>query len=367
MFVRHCERQVNPSAAKVYDALLRNIERSTPRCYDPLQEVEIERTFLGPEYEKPKSIDLGMSDQITTREVTNMLDPDADITLLAPEPDEDDVLASTEANGHHTPRRSDETSSLAVRASKVEQHLRTLVCDPQGFVRLKEGQWQVPFHVISQRLIEAEIETIITHTFGTLPARVVRVLKYYGHQELRHVAVRAMVTEEQARQACTVLQQAGWIDVVELPRTARREVTKSLWLWSFDILRARQKCLSDCYFTMSRLSMRLQKERSEIERVIDKSERTDVQGNEDKFLSSAEKEALARFERQTDKITKQMIRMDEVVAIMRDFSAMEYPHKMWDHSWIHWQSPSPEEAEGKRPGAGEESGEDEEGEDTFLE
>ena len=365
MFVRHCERHTNHPTAKVYDALLRYLEDNNPRCYDTLPEDKVERSFFGPDYEDPKPADIGLSQPVTSREVTALLDPDVDVTQLAPEDEEEaEVAVSVEGS------EGEGGSSLAWKTRRVEQHLRTMVCDPQGFVRVAHGQWRVPFHSITQRIIEAEIETIITHTFGTLPARIVRILKYYGHQELRHLAVRAMVTEDQARQACTELQQAGWIDVVELPRTARREVTKSLWLWSFDVLKARSKCLADCYFAMSRLSLRLQRERQVIERVIDKSERTDVQGNEDKFLSHGEKEALAKFERQTDKITKQLIRMDEVVAIMRDFSAMEYPHKLWDHSWIHWHSPSPDAAEAKKPGEAEaedDSNDDDDEEEAFLE
>jgi hypothetical protein len=151
-----------------------------------------------------------------------------------------------------------------------------------------------------------------------------------------------MVTEDSARTACQLLQQAGWIEIIELPRTARREVTKSLWLWSYDVLKARQKCLADCYFSMSRLFIHLQKKRQDIEPAINKSERTDVQGNEDKFLSKEEKAALAKFARQTDLVTRQMIRMDELVAVMRDFSKMEYPHKIWDQGWIDWHSPSRE-------------------------
>lgn len=183
-----------------------------------------------------------------------------------------------------------------------------------------------------------------------------------------------MVTEDQARTACTLLQQAGWIDVVELPRTTRREVTKSLWLWSYDVLKARQKCLADCYFAMARLSIRLQRERQKIERAIDKSERTDVQGNEDRFLGQDEKAALGKFARQTDTVIRQLIRMDEVVAIMRDFSAMEYPHKLWDHGWVDWHSPSREATEekhavedGREAQAGEDEYNDDEEEEAFIE
>jgi hypothetical protein len=168
------------------------------------------------------------------------------------------------------------------------------------------------------------------------------MLKYYGHQDLRNLASKAMVTEDTARTACQLLQHAGWIEVVEVPRTARREVTKSMWLWSYNVLKARQKCLTDCYFTMSRLSMRLQREREIISPAINKSERSDVVGNEDKFLNKEEKGLLAKYARQTDLVTRQMVRIDELVAVMRDFSAMEYPHKIWDLGWVEWYSPSRE-------------------------
>ncbi|KIV99933.1 hypothetical protein, variant [Verruconis gallopava] len=342
-FIQYCERHIHPMTAKVYGALLRVLEGSTSRCFDPLEErPENEREFFGPVYEKPKKIDSGLSEAVTTQQIANMLEADLDLTAgLAPEPN-DDVEPSVEnanvVNGHAS-RHEDDDDPESARLRRIEQHLHVLVCDSRGLVRRKHREWFVPFHSTTQRIIESEIESCITHTLGTLPARMVRILKFYGHQELRHLASRAMVTEDQARTACQLLQQAGWIDVVELPRTARREVTKSLWLWCYDVLQARQKCLADCYFTMTRLSIRLQSERQKIESVITKSERSDVVGHEDKFLNNEEKVALAKFAKSTDLITRQMVRIDELVAVMRDFSAMEHPHKLWDLGWVDWQSP----------------------------
>jgi DNA-directed RNA polymerase III subunit RPC3 len=341
---------LNEETAKIYSALLRALEASIPRCHDPLELKEEERKFFEPDYQPPRRGDVGLSSSITTKEINKCLDTKIELDQLASEVEEDIALSieGAEDVGSHVPTRQDYgTSPMASRLQRIQQHLGALACDPHEYVLPLKGEWAVPFHSMTQRIIEAEIESIVTHTLGTLAARMIRILKYYGHQELRHLASRAMVTEDQARTACTSLQQAGWVEVMELPRTARREVTKSLWLWSYDVLKARQKCLSDCYFAMSRLSIRLRRKQEEIERVIDKSERTDVQGNEDKFLSQGEKQLLAKFGKQTDIIVRQLLRMDELVAIMRDFSAMDYPHRLWDRSWINWRSLSREAEKGK--------------------
>jgi DNA-directed RNA polymerase III subunit RPC3 len=375
---------VSPTTAKVYGALLRAIEGNTSRCYDVLERrPEVERDFFGPVYDKPKKKDIGLSEPITTREVANVLDPAIELDDgLAPEPD-DDVAPSIEgANGVNGHPENDDGGDIPTdsRLRKIEQHLHLLLCDPRGFVQITHREWRVPFHAITQRIIEGEIENIVTHTLGTLPTRMLRILKYFGHQELRALAAKAMVTEDQARTACQHLQSAGWIEVVELPRTARREVTKSMWLWSYDVLKARQRVLSDCYFTMARLSVRLSHDRQTIEQVINKAERSDVQGNEDKYLTDKEKEAIAKLDKTTHAVVRQMIRMDEIVALMRDFSTMEYPHKIWDMGWVEWHSPSREptddekktieeyEARGREDAdENEMSGEDDEGADGLLE
>jgi DNA-directed RNA polymerase III subunit RPC3 len=351
-FVRYCERHLSEPTAGVYSALLHILEDSISRCYDPLRPKQEERKFFEAEYQQPSPDDISLSQPISTREIANVLDAYVDLDQLASELEDDIALSIEGATAHAGTATSltieeDGTLPLALRLQKVQQHLGTLCCDPHGYVQTIKGEWSVPFHAVTQRIIENEIESMITQTLGTLAARMIRVLKYYGHQELKHLASRAMVTEDQARTACTSLQQAGWIEIVELPRTARREVTKSMWLWSYDVLKARQKCLADCYFAMSRLSVRLQHKRQDIQRVVDKSERTDVQGNEDKFLNQEEKEVLAKFRKQTDIVIRQLIRMDELVAIMRDFSPMEYPHKLWDPSWTDWCSSSRDGSDAK--------------------
>lgn len=359
IFTRHAERHINPTTAKVYNAVLRYLEGPIPRCRDPLREKHTEREFFKEDGQKPFAADIGLSQPVSIRDVADLLPRDIDLSALAPEKSADDIADSIEHNGtnghaHSYENSNGDSNAEAVHFQNIQAHLNILVSDPQSFLVLKHGQYHVPFHQLTQRILEMEIETMVTHTHGTLPARMLRILKFYGNQELKQLAGRAMVTEDEARQAMTLLQREGWVDVVELPRTARREVSKSMWLWSYDVLRAREKCLGEAYFTMSRLSMRLQHERAKIERTIDKSERSDVVGQEDRFLSRDERGVLLKYNRQTEAVVRQMTRMDEVVAIMRDFSEMEYPHNLWDFGWIDWRSPTREDGEEKKDDEAEE-------------
>lgn len=307
--VRFCERYVTYNTSRVFDAFLRVLEVDITRCYDPLSErLPGERDFSAGVASKPLDWDLGTSEAVTTKQIAQLLDPDIDLDEGLP-PDAD-IVDSVEHTNGHTPSRNGDLSSYE-RQRRIQQHLNILICDPRGFVNLNhDRQYTVPFHALTQRLIEYELENTITHSFGMLPARIIRILKFYGNLEVWSIATRAMVTQDNARKALVVLQKAGWVDVMELPKNARREVMRSSWVHQYDVLRAREKHLSDCYFAMSRLHMRLASETAKVQRVIDKSERTDVVGNEDRLLNQEEKEVLEKHKKRKEMIWKQIGRLD---------------------------------------------------------
>ena len=257
----------------------------------------------------------------------------------------DNTVTSKSATEHDNTAASKSVAAsdtYADRLAKIEQHLQLLICDSRGFVITHGEKWCVPFHAITQKVIEAEIENGITSRLGMLPARVVRILKFYGNLDLRSIMTRAMIQEEPARKAAGDLQRAGYIGIQELPRNSRRDPKMSQWLYSYDVLAARQKLLGDTYKAMARLHMRIEVEKKKIQRVIDKSERSDVVGKEDKYLNNTEKATLNKFAQQTSLIMRQVVRMDELVALVRDFSTMEYPHRLWDLGWVDWRQLSSE-------------------------
>jgi len=57
--------------------------------------------------------------------------------------------------------------------------------------------------------------------------------------------------------------------------------------------------------------------------VVEKAERSDVVGNEERLLSGAEKEALGRWREVERRVWGQVARLDELVACLRDFAPLD--------------------------------------------
>ncbi|CAN9420268.1 unnamed protein product, partial [Alternaria alternata] len=89
----------------------------------------------------------------------------------------------------------------------------------------------------------------------------------------------------------------GFVQTQEIPKVDRREAKHSLHLVWYDRQRAREKLLHDTY----------------------KAERSDVVGNEEKWLSTRELDDLRKWKEVQEKLLLQLMREDDLVAALRDF------------------------------------------------
>jgi DNA-directed RNA polymerase III subunit RPC3 len=68
-----------------------------------------------------------------------------------------------------------------------------------------------------------------------------------------------------------------------------------------------------------RILQRIQFEREKVQPLLSKAERSDVIGNEEKWLSKGELDALRKWKEVQEKLSLQLFREDELVATLRDF------------------------------------------------
>jgi len=115
------------------------------------------------------------------------------------------------------------------------------------------------------------------------------------------------------------MQEAGYVDTQEIPRDNSRQPSRTIYLWFYDQDRMRKLVLNDVYKAMSRLLQRIKVERERVHTVIEKAERLDVRGHEDKYLTKVEREALWAWRECEEKLLVQLSRQDDLVALLRDF------------------------------------------------
>jgi DNA-directed RNA polymerase III subunit RPC3 len=104
-----------------------------------------------------------------------------------------------------------------------------------------------------------------------------------------------------------------------VPKVDRREAKLSVHLIWFDIQRAREKLLHDTYKGQVRILQRIAFEREKIQELLSKASRTDVAGNETKYLKQDELDALKKWKEVQEKLLLQLAREDDLVAVLRDY------------------------------------------------
>jgi DNA-directed RNA polymerase III subunit RPC3 len=321
-FTRWAARHVGHTTSKVYEAALAVLESKILRCYDPLSPKKTADQKGGTgSLEYIYDYD-DLSPPFTAREVSALLDKTVNLQQSLPS---DELNGHTDGpvatNGHSS---ADAQLNLSERAAIIEQHLAILCADQREFVvrESEANSWRIPFQSLTQKLIQAEIENTITARLGKLPAGVARILNANGVLDVKQIAQAAIVKADQVQMAITPLLSAGYIGAQELPRDNSRTVERSIWAYTFNAVHARERLLDDTFKSSARLLQRLSHERARRQTVLQKAARTDVAQNELKYLTANERATLHRCRQLEEFIDRYIIRLDELVAVIRDFSPM---------------------------------------------
>jgi DNA-directed RNA polymerase III subunit RPC3 len=317
--VQLVEQRLGSVTAHIYQSMLRTLESNTPRCYEEFPEPPLPGGEPVPEMGiDPRSL-------VTARDVAKKLPKDFDICEGL---DPNAVVAITR-RGHV---RSSNILSQAIDPSKlsidqktelVDKHIRLLAEDPLHFAtwhsRAGYSQWHVEFEEIAKQLIQAEIENTISARKGALGVKLIRALRKKGKLDERATCNAMMMSANDIRGIVNDLTVQGFVQTQEIPKVERREAKHSLHLVWYDRQRAREKLLHDTYKGMVRILQRIAFEREKVQPLLSKAERSDVVGNEAKWLSKGELDALQKWKEVQEKLLLQLFREDDLVATLRDF------------------------------------------------
>jgi DNA-directed RNA polymerase III subunit RPC3 len=309
--------------SKVYETMLRQIETNAARCYDEWADPVTNDTSI----EANRQVDPGFL--VSALEVAKNIDPTVDL-FEGLDPHSIVKLAFSDSRvdqkGVINPPIDPFTLSLDARARLVDKHIHTLSDHPFHFVtwysRAGLSQWQIEFEELAQAMIQHEIETTIAagndrdRKYGV---KLVRALKKKGKLDEREMGKVMMMPAAEMRSVVNGLTVRGFVQTQEIPKVERREAKHSIHLIWFDRQRAREKLLHETYKGMVRTLQRLAFEKDKVRPTLEKAERSDVKGEEEKWLSQMELGELKKWKAVQDKLLLQLFRMDEVVAVLRDF------------------------------------------------
>lgn len=301
--------------SQVYDTLLSRIELQTPRCRDQTEAI--------PEGEEAEQYSIPV--HLST--VSKDLDPDLDLmgTIAGLIPDQMNGVGKR----HHPDDEEEDNGAVSVgsrgpsRNYLVDQHLSVLAAEPNFFCtrRLQAGMisWAVEYRHLTRKLRHLEIERLVEARFGTVAVRVVRVLAAKGKLDEKRLQEISLMSSKDLRQILGQMAGAGFVDLQEVPRDAQRQPSRTIYLWFYDPDRVRVILIEDTYKTMARCLQRLRVERAKLKFLLEKTERTDVKGNEERYLSAAELETLKEWKDTEAMLLGEVGRLDDLVAVLRDF------------------------------------------------
>ncbi|KAL2265166.1 hypothetical protein VTJ83DRAFT_6266 [Remersonia thermophila] len=211
------------------------------------------------------------------------------------------------------PRRLD-------RPTQLRQHLLLLCESTQHFVRhCGPDEWTVDFPALLRSLRETELDTVIERKCGRQGLRLARILRSKGKLEEKALPNVALMRKPELQQKMLEMQSAGFVWVQEVPRDLKADVKKSFFLWFCDVERSLGQMLANSYTTMVHCMQVLEALRYKERDVLETTKRTDVRGRE---KDAMRKEYYERYSRYLDcerKLFAQMMRLDDLVSVLRDF------------------------------------------------
>lgn len=217
----------------------------------------------------------------------------------------------------------DAATSSDNRLDQMRQHLLLLAESKHGFVRhcgtQGRGQWTVDFDHVMGRLRDTELDASIEQAFGRHGLRLTRILREKGKLDEKMLPSAALMKKTDVQAKMLAMQMAGLVDVQEVPKDNTRVANRTLFFWFFDRERSQAQMLDDLYKAMVRCLQTLQVERHRERNILSFVERKDVMGKEEEVMTAEHYNKYNRHLEEQNKLIGQVMRLDEVVSIFRDY------------------------------------------------
>ncbi|OAA54892.1 RNA polymerase III Rpc82, C -terminal [Cordyceps fumosorosea ARSEF 2679] len=239
------------------------------------------------------------------------------------EEDQENGVPQTNGNGRAKVKFEDDGSSRNNRIEQMRQHLLLLAESPHRFVRHCGvqgcGQWTVDFSKVVKRLKETELDAFIEQSFGRHGLRLTRILREKGKLDEKMLPSAALMKKSDVQLKMAAMQMAGLVDVQEVPKDNSRMANRTLFFWFFDREQTELQVLDDIYKAMVRCLETLQVERHKERNILSFVERKDVQGKEEEVMTTEHYVKYNEHLAVEQKLLGQVMRLDEMVAIFRDY------------------------------------------------
>ena len=263
-------------------------------------------------------VDVGLDNLEKGHEEDDDDDSDNDSAISE---DEEDQITDLDYN----PFRTGTGQGLTERDQAIRSHLLLLAQHPLGFLKRGPRQfgaletWTINFNKLIKNVQGQAITQTLSTRYDTQSVRLASLLAERGKLDDKTLSSLCLIKEKEMRTKLFTMQKAGLLELQEVPRDNARLASRTTFLYFFDHERCIRRLTEECYQTLARCLERYRHEREEMMTVLEKASRSDVIGREEKLLNAHERAALQRWKAVEERIWAQIGRVDEMVALFRDF------------------------------------------------
>lgn len=237
--------------------------------------------------------------------------------------DDDEAKPATNGDRETKVKFDGATAPRESRVSQMRLHLLLLAESRHRFIRhcgtQGRGQWTIDFSQLLDRLRETELDAMIEQSHGRHGLRLTRILREKGKLDEKMLPSAALMKKGDVQSKMLVMQMAGVVDVQEVPKDNNRLANRTMFFWYFDRERTEKQVLDDVYKAMLRCLQTLHVERHKERNILSFVERKDVQGKEEEVMTTEHYNKYNSHLRVQDKLLGEVMRLDELVGVLRDY------------------------------------------------
>lgn len=175
----------------------------------------------------------------------------------------------------------------------VEEHLQLLSSSSVPFlVRLHDGHYTIPFLQLSKAVKAYNYDALVKTTMGTDALRIFRCVKDQKLADDRTIAKLVLQKDQVVKSLLFDLIAGNFIQLQEIPRSADRAATKSVYLFRHEESASYQYLKKLLLFSIGEILSNVEQAKLDHKILLEKCERDDVKGHEDELLLESELKTL---------------------------------------------------------------------------
>ncbi|GAA5820142.1 hypothetical protein JCM3770_005389 [Rhodotorula araucariae] len=232
------------------------------------------------------------------------------------------TFAKHKQDGAWPPKR-DRTSDYILAICEVLSGQDQWGMSTREMFLLQQGEgthakWAVNWTQLGRAMKRSLVEAVIRDKLGETAIRCWRIMEAKGKLDEKHVARLAFLSVKEAREVLGRLSANGLIEPQEVPRTADRAPSRTLYLWFVDFNKVVTALIAHHYKALANVQAQREHQLALRRGLVDKRERSDVREN-DALLTKRDHEAIVELEQTLEALAVAEQRLDEQLFVLREF------------------------------------------------